>query len=440
MVSEAVARFFTASEGISELDLIVSRSPDMAFWKKGDRVMQPLDGMRVLDMTRAMAGPFCTMMLGDLGADIIKVERPGRGDESRGWGPPFVGTPYGPYPGESAYFISANRNKRSITINLKSSEGQDIVRRLAARSDALVENFRTGVLDRMGLGYDQLRSVNPRLVYCSISGYGSTGPYAARPGYDFIIQAEGGFMGITGPEEGPPSRVGVPIIDITAGMFSAVAILAALRARDATGEGQHIDLSLLETQVALLTNVASNHLIGSMEHRRLGNTHPNITPYEAFPARDRWFALAAANERQWSILCQVLGRSDLKEDPRFADNNARVANRAALREVLDEAFQARDAGEWLAEFRQAGLPCGPINTIPEVFDHPQAEIRSLTLDVEHPTAGMVQFPGFPYKFSSTPAQVRLPPPLLGQHTEEVLGDMLGFSASEVVRLREEEIV
>ncbi len=402
--------------------------------------MQPLEGMRVLDLTRAMAGPFCTMMLGDLGADVVKVERPGRGDESRGWGPPFVGKPYGPYPGESAYFISANRNKRSITLNLKKPEGQDIVRRLAAQSDALVENFRTGVLDRLGLGYEQLRRVNPRLVYCSISGYGSTGPYAAHPGYDFIIQAEGGFMGITGPEEGPPSRSGVPIIDITAGMFSATAILAAFRARDATGEGQHIDLSLLETQVALLTNVASNTLVGGMEHRRLGNAHPNIAPYEAFPARDRWFALAAGNERQWAILCQVLGRPDLKEDPRFADNNARVANRPALREVLDEEFRVRDASDWLAELRQAGLPCGPINTIPEVFDHPQAEARSLTLEVDHPTAGLVQFPGFPYKFSSTPAQVRLPPPLLGQHTEEVLGNVLGFSTSEVARLREEEIV
>ena len=402
--------------------------------------MQALGGMRVLDLTRAMAGPFCTMMLGDLGADIIKVERPGRGDESRGWGPPFVGRPYGPYPGESAYFISANRNKRSITINLKEPEGQDIVRRLVAKSDTLVENFRSGVLDRLGLGYEEMHNVNPHLVYCSISGYGGTGPYAMHPGYDFVIQAEGGFMGITGPEQGPPSRVGVPIIDITAGMFSAVAILAALRARDATGQGQHIDLSLLETQVALLTNVASNYLVGGMEHRRLGNSHPNIAPYEAFPARDRWFALAAANDRQWSILCQVLDRNDLKGDPRFADNGARVANRPALRAVLDEAFQARDADEWLAEFRGAGLPCGPINTIPEVFDHPQAEARDLRLEAEHPTAGRVQFPGFPYKLSSTPAQVRLPPPLLGEHTEEVLGEVLGLSRSEIASLREEEIV
>ena len=398
--------------------------------------MQALQGIRILDLTRAMAGPFCTMMLGDLGADVIKVERPGRGDESRGWGPPFVGEAYGPYPGESAYFLSANRNKRSITVNLKSQEGVQIVRQLAATSDALVENFRTGVLDSMGLGYEQLRSVNPDLVYCSISGYGRTGPYADRPGYDFVIQAEGGFMGITGPEEGPPFRVGVPIIDITAGMFSSTAILAALRARELTGQGQLIDLSLLDTQVALLANVASNYLVGGQEPRRLGNSHPNITPYEAFRARDRWFALAAANERQWAILCEVIDQPHLCDDPRFADNNARVAHRQALRDILDAAFLSRDAEEWLGEFRRAGLPCGPINTIPEVFAHPQADARGLIADIDHSSAGTVQFPGFPYKLSQTPATVRLPPPTLGQHTEEILVELLSYSPVQVAALRE----
>ncbi len=402
--------------------------------------MQPLEGIRILDLTRALAGPYCTMMLGDLGADVIKVERPGRGDESRGWGPPFVGDPYGPYPGESAYFIAANRNKRSITVNLKSPEGQEIVRRLAASSDAFVENYRTGVLDRMGLGYDDLYATNPRLVYCSISGYGRTGPYAERPGYDFVIQAEGGFMGITGPEEGPPYRVGVPIVDIATGMFAATAILAALRARDLTGQGQQVDMSLLDSQVALLTNVASNHLIGDQEHRRLGNAHPNITPYEAFRARDRWFALAAANERQWAILCDAIGQPDLKDDPRFSDNNSRVANRAALRQLLDEAFLTRDADEWLARFQEAGLPCGPINSIPDVFAHPQAEARELVLEAEHPTAGTVRFPGFPYKLSQTPAEVRRPPPRLGQHTAEVLVKLLGYSTEDVVAFQNSDIV
>ena len=398
--------------------------------------MQPLTGIRILDLTRAMAGPFCTMMLGDLGADVIKVERPGRGDESRGWGPPFVGEPYGPYPGESAYYLSANRNKRSITVNLKEQKGVEIVRQLAAKADAFVENFRTGVLDGLGLGYDQLSSVNPQLVYCSISGYGRTGPYADRPGYDFVIQAEGGFMGITGPEEGPPFRVGVPIIDITAGMFSSTAILAALRARDTTGKGQLIDLSLLDTQVALLANVASNYLVGGQEPRRLGNAHPSITPYEAFRARDRWFALAAANERQWSILCDVIGQPELRTDPRFADNNTRVKNRTVLREVLDAAFRNQDADEWLEAFRRAGLPCGPINSIPEVFSHAQTEARDLIAGIQHPTAGTVQFPGFPYKLSDTPASVRRPPPMLGEHTEEVLIDLLGYSTEDVMACRQ----
>ena len=402
--------------------------------------MQPLEGIRVVDLTRAMAGPFCTMMLGDLGADVIKVERPGRGDESRGWGPPFVGEAYGPYSGESVYFVSANRNKRSVTVNLKSGEGQEIVRRLVAASDVLVENFRTGALDRMGLGYEDLRAVNPGLVYCSVSGYGRTGPYADRPGYDFVIQAEGGFMGVTGPEEGPPSRVGVPIIDITAGMFAATGILAALRARDVSGEGQLVDVSLLDTQVALLTNVASNYLVGGLPHRRLGNAHPHIAPYEAFQARDRWFALAAANDGQWATLCDVLGRPELRDDPRFATNGARVANRPALLEVLGEAFAARDAEAWLAECREAGLPCGPINTIPDVFAHPQAEARDLVLEAEHPGAGTVRFVGFPYKLSGTPAEVRHPPPRLGEHTVEVLTKMLGYSTEQVAGFRAQDIV
>jgi crotonobetainyl-CoA:carnitine CoA-transferase CaiB-like acyl-CoA transferase len=399
-------------------------------------MQQPLEGIQVLDITRAMAGPYCTMMLGDLGADVIKVEQPGRGDESRGWGPPFVGEPYGPYPGESAYFIATNRNKRSITINLKSAEGQDVMRRLAGVSDVLVENFRTGVLDKMGLGYEDLRALNPRLVYCSISGYGRTGPYAERPGYDFIVQAEGGLMGITGPEEGTPYRLGVPIIDITSGMFAATAILAALRARDLTGEGQLVDVSLLDAGVALLSNVASNYLVGGAAPPRLGNAHPNIAPYEAFRARDRWFALAAANERQWAILCDTLGRPNLKDDPRFTTNGARVSNRPALVEALNEAFATRNADEWLADLREAGLPCGPINAIPDVFDHPQAQARSLALETEHATAGPVRLAGFPYKLSQTPADVHRPPPLLGEHTDEVLVGLLDYSADDVASLRE----
>ncbi len=399
--------------------------------------MQPLENIRVLDLSRAMAGPFCGMMLGDLGAEVIKVELPGSGDESRSWGPPFVGKPYGSYPGESAYFISVNRNKLGITVNLKSAEGQDIIRRLAAVSDVVIENYRTGVLEKMGLGFEDLRALNPRLVYCSISGYGRTGPFADRPGYDAILQAEGGIMSISGPVEGPPSRVGVSIIDISTGMFSATAILAALRARDITGEGQLVDMSLLDSNVALLANIASNYLIGGKAPRRFGNAHPNLIPYEAFQARDRWFVLGVANDRQWGSMCQVIGHPELKDDPRFLANSDRLANREALTKIISEAFITRDADEWIPELEKAGIPCGSINTIPEVFNSPQAQARNLALTVEHSTAGPIKVPGFPYKLSQTPAEVHLPPPTLGEHNEKVLTELLGYSIEDVSRLREQ---
>ncbi len=402
--------------------------------------MQALSDIRVLDLTRALAGPFCTMMLGDLGADVIKVERPGKGDESRGWGPPFVGESYEGYPGESAYFLAINRNKRSLTVNLKSAEGQEIIRRLVKEVDVFVENFRTGVLDAMGLGYEDLRAVNPRLVYCSISGYGRTGPYANRPGYDAILQAEGGLMSITGPVEGPPSRVGIPIIDITTGMFAASAILAALRARDQSGEGQLVDISLLDTSVALLSNVASNYLVGGIEPPRLGNAHPNIAPYGAFRAQDRWFVLGAANERQWGLLCDVLGQPELKDDPRFATNGDRLANREALHDTLNQLFATRPAEDWLAQLRQGGLPCGPINAIPDVFAHPQAAARDFALSVEHPSAGEVKVAGFPYKLSETPATIRRPPPRLGEHTAEVLEQILGVDSQKLTHYRQHGVV
>ncbi|MCK4898283.1 MAG: CoA transferase, partial [Anaerolineales bacterium] len=384
--------------------------------------------------------PYCTMMLGDLGADVLKVERPGRGDESRGWGPPFVGEPYGPYPGESAYYMAINRSKRGLTVNLKSAAGQEIIKQLAAVSDVLVENYRTGTLDKMGLGYEDMQALNPRLVYCSISGYGRTSPYARRPGYDFIIQAEGGIMGITGPVEGPPYRVGVSIVDITTGMFASTAILAALRSRDLTGEGQLLDLSLLDSVAALLANVASNYLVGGVEPSRMGNAHFNIAPYEVFRARDGWLALGALTARQWNLLCEVLGRTELVDDPRFATNQDRVINRAALDEALSETFVTRDVAEWLVKLQEAGIASGPINTIKDVFNHPQAQARNLKLEIEHPTAGMVGFPGFPYKMSQTPAELLRPPPMLGEHTEEVLTELLDYSAEEVASLREQEVI
>ncbi len=398
--------------------------------------IRPLDGLRVLDISRALAGPFCTMMLGDLGADVIKVERPGRGDESRSWGPPFVGVPNESYPGESTYYLAANRSKRSLTVNLKSPEGQEIIKRLAAVSDVLVENYLTGSLDKMGLGYEQLHELNPRLVYCSISGYGRTGPYAGKGGYDFILQAEGGIMGITGPVEGPPFRVGVSIIDITTGMFASTAILAALRARDVSGEGQLLDLSLLDSSAAILANVASNYLIGGVEPRRMGNAHFNIAPYEVYRARDRWLTLGALNQRQWENLCTVVDRQEIIADPLFASNQDRVENRESLAEVLNEAFAAREAREWIEELHQVGIPSGVINTIADVFNHPQAQERELKIEIEHPTAGVLSFPGYPYKFSETPAQARRPPPLLGEHTDEVLSELLEYSPEEVRELYE----
>lgn len=397
--------------------------------------MRPLDNIRVLDISRALAGPYCTMMLGDLGADVIKIERPSSGDESRGWGPPFVGQPYGPYRGESAYFLATNRNKRSLTVNLQTPEGQEIIRRLATVSDVLVENYRTGDLDRLGLGYADLHALNPRLIYCSISGYGRSGPYAERPGYDAIIQAEGGMMSLTGPVEGPPSRVGIPIIDITAGMFAATAILAALRARDLNGEGQLVDISLFDSHIALLTNAAANYLVGGEPPRRVGNAHPNIAPYEVFTARDGWFMMGAANERQWQTLCEIINRPDLKDDSRFASNPQRVANRGALTEELNHVFSQRNVQEWLDELTRAGLPCAPINTLPQVFAHPQTQARQMVLETEHPTAGTIRLTGFPYKLSQTPPTIHRPPPLLGQHTEEVLTELLHYPPEEVASLR-----
>ena len=398
--------------------------------------MRPLDNIRIVDITRALAGPYCTMMLGDLGADVIKVERPSIGDETRGWGPPFVGKPYGSYPGESAYFIAANRNKRSVTVNIQTVEGQEIVHRLAGISDVLVENYRTGDLDRLGLGYPDLHRRYPKLIYCSVSGYGRTGPYANRPGYDAILQAEGGMMSITGPSDGPPSRAGIPIIDITSGMFAATAILAALRARDLTGEGQLVDISLFDAHVALLTNVASNYLVGGKPPSRLGNAHPNLVPYDAFTARDGWFIVGVANEKQWGLLCDVLARPDMKTDNRFAANRDRVANRDVLGAELNHIFSQRDVDAWLDDLTKAGLPCGRINSLPEVFSHPQAQARQMTLESEHPSAGTVRFPGFPYKFSQTPADILRPPPLLGEHTEEVLTGLLDYSPETVTSLRE----
>jgi formyl-CoA transferase len=383
-----------------------------------------LAGICVIDLTRALAGPYCTMMLGDLGADVIKIERPGRGDDSRAWGPPFAG-------GESAYFLCTNRNKRSVALDLTSDFGRAAIRRLAELADVVVENYKTGSLERLGLGYDDLARINPRLIWASITGYGPDGPDAGRPGYDFMLQAEGGLMSLNGPPEGEPYRVGVPIVDITAGMFAAYAVLAALRARELTGQGQRIDISLLETQLAWLANVGSNWLVGGEVPQRRGNAHPNIAPYAAFRASDRYLALAAANQDQWATLCRAIERPALQDDPRFRTNADRLAHLDELTVELNCVFAGRTSAEWVALLTEAGLPCAPINTVPEAFAMPQAAAREMVLEVPHATAGTIRLAGFPYKFGSTPASVYRPPPTLGQHNEEILVDLLGFGPDEV---------
>ena len=374
----------------------------------------PLDGIVVLDLSRVLAGPYCTMILGDLGADVIKIEPPA-GDETRRWGPPFVN-------GESAYFLAVNRNKRSVIADLKTERGRELVRRIAARADILVENFRPGTLARFGLDLAELRASNPRLITLTISGMGATGPESGLPGYDFIVQAAGGLMSITGPPEGPPMKVGVAVVDLTTGMMAANALLAALHARHATGRGQHIDISLLEAQVAWLANVASAYLLTGEAPVRHGNAHPTIVPYQTFEAADGPFALGVGSDAQWQRLCAALERPDLAGDPRFRTNPDRVANREALVALLAAHFRTAPASEWIRRIAAADVPVGPVRTVPEVLESEQVKARRMVETVMHPAIGELRLVGIPFKFSATPASIRRPPPLLGEHTAEVVGE------------------
>lgn len=394
---------------------------------------QPLEGFRILDLSRVLAGPYCTMLLGDLGAEVIKVERPGVGDDTRAWGPPFA-------EGESAYYLCTNRNKKSITVNLKSPAGQEIIRQLARISDVLVENYKVGELAALGLGYEDLKQINPGLVYCSITGYGQTGPDRDLPGYDFVIQGRGGVMSITGEPDGEPMKVGVAVVDITAGLYAANAIQAALLARGKTGKGQAIDIALLDAQVAWLANVASNYLVSGKQPGRFGNAHPTIVPYQSFRARDGFFCLAVGNDGQWQKLCALVQQPELAQDSRFATNPARVQHREELIPRLQEIFQAEEVDSWLEKVAAAGIPCGPVQTIDQVFSDPQVLARDMVWMMPHPTAGEVSLVGSPLKLSETPVTGRLHPPLLGEHTEEILTSILGYSAEEIVRLRKESVV
>ncbi len=379
--------------------------------------MQPLQGIRVLDLSRVLAGPYCTMVLGDLGADVIKVESP-EGDETRSWGPPFAGS-------ESAYYLCVNRNKRSIVVNFKTEEGRTIIHELVKRSDVLVENFRPGTLRRFSLDYDTASVINPSLIYCSLTGFGQTGPLRDKPGYDFMIQAMGGLMSITGEPEGEPMKVGVAVADLFAGQNAVIAILAALQARAQTGRGQHLDISLFDSQVAMLANVASNNLISGNLPKRYGNAHANIVPYQSFQASDAWFVVAVGNDKQFEKLCQVIGNSELVSDKRFQLNAERVRNRDELLSILQPIFLAKTSSEWLSMLDAAGIPCGPINTLDEVFSMPQVEAREMLIHMKHAETGGLSLVGSPLKFSDTPVGYKLPPPRRGEHTEEILKELFG---------------
>lgn len=396
----------------------------------------PLHGVRVLDLTRVLAGPACTQMLGDLGADVVKVERPGSGDDTRKFAPPFVRDGEGGETDESAYFMGANRNKRSIALDISGPGGAGVARRLAVEADCLVENFKTGDLARYGLGYDDLKDLNPRLVYCSVTGFGQTGPYAKRPGYDFLLQGMGGLMSITGEVDGEPQKVGVPIADLMAGMYAAVAVCAALRHAEVAGKGQHVDIGMMDTTVAMLANAGMNYLHGG-SLGRLGNAHPNIVPYQPFPTADGHIIVAIGNDEQFRRFCELAGRPDLADDPDYAANDARVRNRDRLLPVLRDVFASRSSAEWLEGLEERKIGCGPINDLKAVFDDPHVRAREMVVCMPHEAAGEVALIGSPMRFSETPVAYRRAPPGVGQDTDGVLREWLGVDDCEISRLRSE---
>ncbi len=397
----------------------------------------PLHGIRVLDLTRILAGPTCTQLLGDLGAEVIKVERPGTGDDTRKFAPPFMVGEDGTQTSESAYFQAANRNKRSITVDLSSAAGQHLIRRLAARSDVLVENFKTGTLDRYGLGYDDLRAENAKLVYCSITGFGLTGPYANRPGYDFLIQGMGGVMSVTGDPDGMPQKVGVPIADLMAGMYSAVAINAALVHARTTGEGQAIDIGMLDTHVAWLAIVGLNYL-NSGDLGRIGNDHPNIVPYRPFETSDGHVIIVVGNDQQFQRFCALAECEELADDPRFRTNVDRVQNRNALSTILNPIVAAKSSAFWLEQLEANNIGCGPINDLHQVFENPQVKAREMVHEMMHSANGgtKTRLLASPIRLSQTPVTYRNAPPLLGEHTDAVLEDVLCLDAADIAALRE----
>ncbi len=393
----------------------------------------PLEGIRVVDLTRILAGPYCTMMLGDMGAEIIKIENPDGGDDTRGWGPPFLN-------GVSTYFISINRNKKSLTLNLKDERGKELLRDLIRKSDVMVENFRPGALDKLGFSWEEIHRINPGMIFASLSGFGQTGPRKNEPGFDVVIQGEGGLMSITGEPDGPPNKFGASVADITAGMLAAQGILLSLYHREKTGVGQMVDVGMLDGQVALLTYHANGYFATGKLPPRRGNKHPSITPYETYSCKDGYFNLGVGNDSLWRRFCDAMGLGDIKEDPKFAVNKDRVDNRLELQEILDALFAEKTVEETLDALRGAGIPCGPINNLAQVLSEPQVLARKMVVDVDVPVAGPTKVTGVPIKLSETPGSVRTPPPTLGQHTEEVLESVLGMDEAQRNALRQEGVV
>lgn len=392
----------------------------------------PLSGLKVLDLTRVLAGPYCTMVLADLGAEVVKLEVPGRGDDSRHFGP-FVGS-------ESAYFMSLNRNKRSITIDLKTARGKELFLELLPQFDVLVENYRGGAMEKLGLGYERLKEVHPRLIYAAVSGFGHTGPYREKPAYDVVVQGMGGLMSITGQPDGPPTRVGASLGDITAGLFTVIGILAALRKRDLTGEGDKVDVSMLDSQVAILENAIARYQVTGQAPGRIGNRHPSITPFSSFPTADGYVIVAIGNDKLWEVFCRLVGREELTRDGRFLTNLDRTENWGELEPILAEIFTAKNTQQWLAELEPAGIPSGPINTVDQVLADPQVRARGMVVEMQHPVAGRLEMAGSPVKLANSAPRPPHPSPLLGQHTEEVLREVLGLDDGQIAALRDGGVV